>query len=751
MTSKATFHIHKYKIASLSLALFILLITYKSFEPDLAPGLDSSYVWALNYLFVNDLNFLDKLVYPLGPLSFLLMPAPIGNNLYYATFFKVVLQLAFIFQILNFKREENQWWLNVIIALMAAWFATLDILILGLTFFLIQSENKSILKYKFVLIAFGAFVALLIKSSIGIAVHGMVLFFLICNLMRKDERKKAIFHSFLYIAVYIFLNLLYFQSFAEAFDFNCNSLRLASSYGDAMVLFPKHNSIFLWAALIITYLTLFYKHTDVKTALILAFPIFTMWKHSIVREDFIHARLFFHFLPFVFGVLVLQSNRKYLIAVAWFLASMLYYQNLKEYQHFKPYKFSHNRSKDFINSVVNIKTFNEVNLKLSNENLKSNVLNDSLLQIIGKETIDVYPNELSYIAANHLNWKPRVTLQSGAFGSWLDNINANDFDTNEKPSFILWHLNSDESGNNNVTFDNRLALNDEPITILTIIKNYRIRVKSKNLLLLEKLPEPRRISRQLDNTINFNFNEWIDVNKNSKELLRLHLNHTTSAISKLWNFIYKGNEYQLDYKLSDGTIISKRFVMDNAKDGLWINPFIFRLDSCNVSQEVNQLRVKSRLEESSEITGFYESLKMSSDFFNCNYHSENIEILRDSFLLFENNEHLVAAQGYSKTWTINVDSIWKEGVDSINVLANCHIRSQCNSNVNLVISFESENPAIWYKVSPNDCSAIDKRLFLQKSISRSRFPAGIIKVFVWNTGSIPFEIQEMTLNIKSIK
>ena len=178
MISKAAFHIEKYKIVSLLLALFILLITYKSFEPDLAPGLDSSYVWALNFLFVNDFNFLDKLVYPLGPLGFLLMPAPIGNNLYYATFFKVVLQLVFIFQILNFKREEGQWWLNGIIALIAAWFATLDILILGLSFFLLQSQKTSILKYKFALIAFVAFVSLLIKSSIGIAVHGMVLFFI---------------------------------------------------------------------------------------------------------------------------------------------------------------------------------------------------------------------------------------------------------------------------------------------------------------------------------------------------------------------------------------------------------------------------------------------------------------------------------------------------------------------------------------------------------------------------------------------
>lgn len=742
-------HINKYKVASVFLSFFILIFTYKSFEPDLAPGLDSSYVWALNYLFVNDINFMDKLVYPLGPLGFLLMPAPMGNNLYYATFFKVILQLVLIFHILNYKRDTNQWWLNCLIAIVTSWFATLDVLMIGISFFLLNSENKAASKYKFLAIAIFSFLTILIKSSIGIAIHGMALFCILYEVFNPEKRKNAISAALLYLATYVFCNLVYFRDFAEAFQFNGNAIRLASSYADAMVLFPEHNEFFIWTSLIITYCALFYNNkVNIKTAVLLLFPVFTMWKHSMVREDFYHARLFFQFLPFVFGVLLLQSKQKYVMAVAWLLSSMLYYQNLKNYNNFKPYNFGINRAKGFLESVVYISRFNSFNSKLSIENLKSNTLNDSLLQIIGKETVDVYPYELSYIAANQLNWKPRRTLQSGAFGSWLDNINASEFESKDRPTFILWHLNSDESGSTNVTFDNRMVLNDEPISMLTLLKNYRIRVKSKNLMLLEKLPEARKIDQHSDQPFPLKFNEWIEVKKNSAELLRLHLHHNPSVFSRLRQFIYKGNEYQLDYKLNDGTIISKRFIMDNAKDGLWINPFIFRLDSCNVSQVASQLRVKSRLDEANDMTGFFEAVKMSSDFFNCNYQPSKTEILRDSFLLFKNNEHQIAPQGFSKTWIINVDSIWTKGIDSINVLTSCHIKSQCNGNINLVISFENGTPSTWFKVSPFDCNALDKRLILQRPISKYTFPKGFIKVYVWNTSSLPIEIEEMTLNLQ---
>ena len=71
------------EFVALLLSLVIYLVTFPRFEPVYGPGLDPSYVWAINYLVNFDYDALTGLIYPIGPLGFLKYAAAYENNLFY--------------------------------------------------------------------------------------------------------------------------------------------------------------------------------------------------------------------------------------------------------------------------------------------------------------------------------------------------------------------------------------------------------------------------------------------------------------------------------------------------------------------------------------------------------------------------------------------------------------------------------------------------------------------------------------------
>ena len=63
-----------------AVTLFLVALTYPLFEPDYGTGLDSSYVWGLNYLFDSDYTTLTHLIYPYGPMALLKLPTPYNGH-----------------------------------------------------------------------------------------------------------------------------------------------------------------------------------------------------------------------------------------------------------------------------------------------------------------------------------------------------------------------------------------------------------------------------------------------------------------------------------------------------------------------------------------------------------------------------------------------------------------------------------------------------------------------------------------------
>ena len=128
--------LHKTYLPLIVIVAIIFTLTCQEFSPDYAPGLDSSYQWGLNYLFVHDYGTLQQLIYPIGPLAFLKMPTTEGANFAMALIFYLIVKCGFL--VLGFKaagaidnegNSNNQftrWLIPSVFLLAFSYFANID-------------------------------------------------------------------------------------------------------------------------------------------------------------------------------------------------------------------------------------------------------------------------------------------------------------------------------------------------------------------------------------------------------------------------------------------------------------------------------------------------------------------------------------------------------------------------------------------------------------------------------------------------
>jgi hypothetical protein len=116
-------------------------------------------------------------------------------------------------------------------------------------------------------------------------------------------------------------------------------------------------------------------------------------------------------------------------------------------------------------SYVKSLTDNQFTTYFPKYNLENRLLPKPILKLIGDNTVDILPNETSYIFYNKLNYNPRPTIQSSqAVGSFLDSKNAEKYASKNAPKYILSQFS---------TSANRNFIWQETFTKLAIIANYQ--------------------------------------------------------------------------------------------------------------------------------------------------------------------------------------------------------------------------------------------------------------------------------------
>lgn len=563
-----------------AIIVIIFLFTFPVYYGDYGTGLDSSYLWGLNWLFVNDYEALTQLIYPFGPLAFLKIPAVIGNNSLISILFYCTIKLGFIwlmFKLSDMMKQTDKFAV-IFVVFVVSFFTNIDFLIIGCCFILNLMDYKKNNTLAFVFSVLIAFIGLFIKMSIGISALSIIGVSVLVNVFYS----KNVIHLIKRLGIIVFIGfitgLIVFRGINTYFHFLGGVYRLSEGYGEVLSLHPNNNWLFLFLFLFLMIVFPFIcKEKDVKIAYLLSlFPLFAAWKHSFIREDIYHYPILLAFLFVFWGIIFIISSKKSVTFLIASLTILLLCANMRNIPMYQGMKREITGINNFWN-VLDYKNFKKKMRSISENETSKNKLNSEILEIIGDATVDVYPWEFTYIAANQLKWKPRTTLELGASTSrWAsEKASENYLLKEEAPQFVLFHLENDYYGGKFGSFDGRYTLNDEPLVIYNLLNNYTLLTKTDRILLFKRNTVSRFENIYLGEFQNYTFEEWIDIPCNTdNEIIRLNVFSNNTFLGKLNKMFYKEVSYFIDYQFEDGIILTYRYIPKTAVDGLWCNPFI---------------------------------------------------------------------------------------------------------------------------------------------------------------------------------
>lgn len=768
----------KNRVVDFVVALLIFLISFPRFEPILGTGLDLSYTWAFNYLVLNDYDALTRLTYPISLLGFLKYVAAFENNLLFGllSFSIVKLLLIFLLLRLDYTIKGKHSIISVLLIIIASYFMNFDFSIIGSTILLLLLFNeKSSKSYLFIAANLFALFGLFVKSSIGITAYSAIFSYLVYILAGRSGKFRWII-GLLSISTIIFIlgGVLFFKGFISFSNFLNGIVHLAGGYSSGLALYPDNNwwllSGFILSILSVPFL-LNSKLNNLAFA-VTALPFFAMWKHAMGREDIYHIQILIGFTILTWAIMFTVA-KKYSI---WFfilpaVGLSMFYLNMRNMPLFENYHINTSGISNFNEAVLNYNSFNSKCKSNSEKAIQKQVLKPDIRSLIGENTVDVYPWELSYIPANHLNWKPRKTIELGAStSSWLANKSAENLAGNESPEFVIFQLIKDKWGGKFGSLDRRYILNDEPQLVLNLLQNYKLERTTEDFLLFKRNKEADVLINKFLNNETTSWDKWINVPKMGYGITRVKFAFHKNLLGRLKTFFYKDEAFYIDYQFADGKTISYRFLPSNAEDGLWINPLIidpFGLIKKRVIERIrfrcsNHLMVNDHLELnwhhiflSAERKGFlffekFDYNKVEAIF---SFH-ENFEIkaklARTSSHSYSGNfSEIVGIDQFSSSFNIALDSIWKNGYESISIETSIMYlaESQEETRAMLVMGLQDSENNFWITFPFKENLIENEWNFasLKTKLEKSKYKSGTLKIYVWNKGNEEVYIDDLSL------
>lgn len=748
-------------VGKIVIAIFIYLFTFPAFEPDLAPGLDASYVWGLNWLFANNYTALTQLIYPVGPLALLKLPTIEGYNfiifLVSYTFIKFWF-IATCFRLAE-SRSKNFYAASALIML-ASFFAGIDLMIIFLCILLCFRAVTTNSTFKFVVATLLAFVGLFIKTSIGVQALSVVFVAWIMDFVKNRSFRRGLVLALSVVASAIIVGMAVLHDFATLLDYCWGTLHLVTGYGGALSLHPVNNLITLIVfILVVAAFPIFSGDKDSRILFFLSLiPLFASWKHAFVREDITHYQAIVTFV-IVFWCIVLMTKtirRGYTVASA-LLSVMMLCWNMKEVPGYSSRKIEYCGVNNFVGIVFGYDDFAERMNRITDEAMSSVKLPDEVLAKLGDSTVDFYPWEHTYAKENSLNWHPRKTIEIGASTSkWLSDVASENFAGDNSAEYVLWHFEKE-----GFTIDGRYPFNDEPNVVYNILRNYDADYYGSNYVVWKRRAESRSILKETEGVVAAKMNEWFAVPDAGGNIQRVKVECGVNFSGFLKRTFFKDEMYFVDYMTDDGEIYTYRYVPSTAVDGLWINPLVSDFVSGELAGRVEKLRFRvsdSRCVKD-EISVVFETwnvalgdiMKTVADSSVVIYANnfENVESqVSDAYAFSGSFSNEVEPQGFSCTYEMQMDSLWKTVADSTDIVLKASCRFLNTGSSQLVVSVDGgENSMYEYQCFGNTGMSSWWRANVKCRICRGEYPTGTLKVYVWNNGNYPTYVDDMKVTV----
>lgn len=777
---ESLFREKKKYISLFVLALCVVIFSFPEIDFGFDIGIDPPLKWLYNHLFSAGLLAGKSIVFPHGPLAFFMYP--LAQNFLLATFVTIVLQVVFVFQLFNLigGNKKPDWLITAVLAWLVFSLSNFNQLVISnvsIAYLLFLKDGKPVNKYwGFLLTAFAFYV----KAWVAI-ITGTLSFSVVAIIFLRNKNYKQVLIDFAVLpGLMYFIWIVMYGSMTGFIDYCIGMFHLAGDNSAAAAYHPQNNWLLIAPLLLSVFILPFIKRTnESKTfGFLFLLSFFAAWKYGMAREDYSHVRTYLFFLIASMVIFVIYKRKDLLLnSSVIVVAAILFVLNMKNVENPQPLTIHYSGISNFINFVGSYSEIKEASALQNQKNIESNRLPVEIREKISNSTVDIYPWDYTIVAANNLNWKARPVIQSYAsYTSWLDSKNASHFKSSDAPEYFIFDLNKitfDLNGEKLESIDNRYLLNDEPQTLLQIIKNYGAVYSDSNFLVYRRLEVPIEIHSVETKPQRAKWNEWVAVPDSASDFTRVKLQLKTSFSGKMKSMFYKDELYYMYYKTENGRTLQYRIVPQNAADGIWITPFYTSVGDASPVGKIKEIMVvcsdKNMVRSPFVLTWEYFSLEKQvlNNFFgkdstqvseiylqegfnfetdNANWKGYNRQKVVN-YSYFKQKAYRLEPELFSPSFSFNTDSLPRLPV---RVCVDCWLKPFDGAKANLVI--ETENAAgqkKWHGIeinrqiiNPDEVNHIYNYMDIDE-------PATNVSVYIWNNGKKSVMIYGLDVKVVS--
>ncbi|MCH2173023.1 hypothetical protein MK489_19770 [Myxococcota bacterium] len=573
-------------LSALAVTLVLGVAFPGSYRP-LATGLDPSVHYALNQLALSQHLFGRDVVFPYGPLGYLLTPLDLGDNLLRAIALWCVVHGLFALGILLAVRRGAG-----ILQVFAFAFSYLLAFTLGLVYeyqllaviglwmtLSLTAHSPRMAALCSTLAGMSAGFCLLVKLSLGLSALGMLVVAEGLRGWTQGPRRipttLATFGAF--TSTSLLLSAVHLSSFSNLFEWMRRSYELTSGFSAAMSFSGPMAGLWFGGITLGLFALLslvLRKHEPMawRASLLFLVPVLFSFRHGFVRHDG-HVQNFF---PFVLAALSVQllfcRNRRetmgttaaaLLVAV---LALPTYAPTgLLDFQEMARRGSGWHGAGNML-ALARLKTTRARLESESRVNLEANRLPNAWVEAIHERqaSLDVVPWEISYAPANDLPWDPNPVLQTyAAYTAFLDRASAQHYAAADAPGFVLLEF---------MSLDGRHPLLDAPATTRELLTHYSLVASDfgrRRILLAHPGDRSPSALTPVGQT-RARTREWVSV-PNSDRLLFGELEMQPTMRGRIQQALFRVPPVRIEVVYADGEQSVHRIIPDTARNGFLLN------------------------------------------------------------------------------------------------------------------------------------------------------------------------------------
>jgi len=543
-----------------------------------SPGLDESFRWALNYLLLHNRNALAQVRYTVGPLCILKWPVPIAHNIAISTIFYFFTGWLFTYMYTSFySRMRSTFQLvvpllacAVLLLIVSVDVALLGCIILAILNFRFLDDRKYIVVAVLITVC-----GMYLKTSLFVLFACIWASFIIYLLFSR-QYLYVLRLLVVGVALYLLSGLLLLGSVSGLISFTQHNVGFAVQYSDLLSIYPYNNPKYLTGCVLclVIIFILFRRQPGGFLMGLTGLALFATWKYSLGREDIYHALMFAYLLILLTILFLATQQRRIHSGMLLLLVAVCCYSSNLQYT--PAYTDKYFWLPSFVNfnaRVLHPHRFKEQIGAETKSDCAPNILPAAWQNVIDKNTVDVFPWDLSIVMINNLNYLPRPSLQSIGLNADNDLADAATFSAAAAPTYLIWHTtpgpNTSIDG-----LDEQYIPNTCAATTEAIIANYHLTsFTNDRLAVWAKRPVPTPVQKHDAGSLTTSWGLWVTLPAHdSGNIIKGYIDYDNTLLFSLRNFFYKGSPVFIDYETDSGKVMHYRFSKQCGHDGLFLTP-----------------------------------------------------------------------------------------------------------------------------------------------------------------------------------